>query len=314
MGRLNEIIAFYNVENLFLPDEEYDENREIVSSGLWNWDSQRYENKIFKISHVFDLMRSETGVIPMLIGLSEIENDEVLEDLLEKIPFGENYKKIHYNSKDERGIDVAVLYDKTKLELLSSEAISFEFLIHGNPPYYDTTRDVLWCKFKYEENVFNFFVLHLPSKREKDVNQPKRRFILEKLQKKILDILENTNEGVIVSGDFNENPNEDDIDHFMYEQGIHPVLYNPFEMLFAKKDYSTYYRRQGMGFDQIMLSKHFFRSDSTLKYTDAEIFKHKALSNWGRRSQEPFRTYLGTRYLGGYSDHYPVYVMLSNKK
>lgn len=106
------------------------------------------------------------------------------QHITEQEIFEGKYNFVHYDSLDERGVDTALLYDKSKLILLHSEVYSEIFDIEdGLPNTFDTTRDVLYCQFRYGVIELNVYVLHLPSKREKDVNAPKRKIILDKLKK-----------------------------------------------------------------------------------------------------------------------------------
>lgn len=305
-----ELFSFYNVENLFLPDTKPNHKLDPTLSGLRNWDEQRYRNKIFKIAHVFQLMKEENGVLPFMIGLSEISGRKVLEDLVKMEPFNSEYGIIHYNSMDERKVDVAMIYNKNKVEVIDSEAITFFFeILNKNTENYDTTRDVLYSKVKYKGQVINVFIAHLPSKREKDVNKPKRTFILNEIRKRILDIANEEQEHVILCGDFNENPDDENLVKILYDDAHVKVLENPFEQLFSTRNYSTFHYKSGLLFDQVILSKSFFKDNTVLSFQNAEVFRSEKISSRDRRFQgRPFRTYAGTRYLGGYSDHFPVFV------
>lgn len=307
-----ELFAFYNVENLFLPDPPSNHRLDPTKSGLRNWDERKYRDKLFKISHVFQLMKEETGILPCMIGLSEISGRKVLEDLVEMSPFNSQYGIVHYNSMDERKVDVALLYDKSKIEIIDSEAITFFFEIaDNNPENYDTTRDVLFSKVKYKEEIINVFVAHLPSKREKDINQPKRNYILSEIRNRILQIVNVEKENVILCGDFNENPDDEYLVKILFDDMHQKVLQNPFQELYSTKNYSAYHYKSGLLFDQILLSQSFFDNDQHLSFYDARIFKPEKLRSRNKMfSERPFRTYAGTRYLGGYSDHFPVYVVL----
>jgi exonuclease III len=307
-----ELFAFYNVENLFLPDPPSNHRLDPTNSGLRNWDERKYRDKLFKISHVFQLMKEETGILPCMIGLSEISGRKVLEDLVEMSPFNSQYGIVHYNSMDERKVDVALLYDKSKIEIIDSEAITFFFEIaDNNPENYDTTRDVLFSKVKYKEEIINVFVAHLPSKREKDINQPKRNYILSEIRNRIIQIVNVEKENVILCGDFNENPDDEYLVKILFDDMHQKVLQNPFQELYSTKNYSAYHYKSGLLFDQILLSQSFFDNDKHLSFYDARIFKPEKLRSRNKMfSERPFRTYAGTRYLGGYSDHFPVYVVL----
>lgn len=311
-----EMFSFYNVENLFLPDPKPAHRLDPTRSGLKNWDEQRYRNKLFKISHVFQLMKEENGVLPFLIGLSEVSGRKVLEDLVEMEPFNDQYGIVHYNSMDERKVDVALLYDKTKVEIIDSETITFFFEIINkkNTENYDTTRDVLFSKIKYKGSVVNVFIAHLPSKREKDVNKPKRDFILNEIRSRILRIVLEEKEHVILCGDFNENPDDENLVKILYDNDHEEVLVNPFQELFSTRNYSTFHYKSGLLYDQIILSKSLFDND-VLNFQNANIFNSEKISSRTRNFEgRPFRTYAGTRYLGGYSDHFPVFVQFEETK
>lgn len=310
-----ELIAFYNVENLFSPDPPQVHKLDPTLSGLRNWDERRYRNKLFKIAHVFQLIQETENSLPFLIGLSEIQGQKPLEDLIAMEPFNSNFGVVHYDSMDERGVDVALLYDKNKVEIISSEPITYFFEIEDdNPANYDTTRDVLLCKVKYLGEIINVFVVHLPSKREKDINKPKRDYIMQDLREKVLNLIKNQNEAVIVCGDFNENPIDDNIMNLQYDYNSEKMMINPYLHLFEKQNFSTFHYKDGLLFDQIILSEKFFTGNFCLEFYDAKVFNHPKLSNYDKKfAGRPFRTYAGTRYLGGYSDHFPVITELKKK-
>ncbi|WET00388.1 endonuclease [Chryseobacterium arthrosphaerae] len=306
---LKELFSFYNVENLFLPDPKPVHKLDPTRSGLRNWDEKRYKNKIFKISHVYQLMKEENGILPFIIGLSEVSGRKVLEDLLEMEPFNSEYGIVHYNSMDERKVDVAMLYDKNKVEVIDSETITFFFEIgNKNTGNYDTTRDVLFSKIKYKDEIINVFIAHLPSKREKDINKPKRAFILNEIRQRILKIVNEDKEHVILCGDFNENPDDENLVQILYGNDHEKVLINPFQQLFSARNYSTFHYKSGLLYDQIIMSRSLL-DNKTLTFQDAHIFNSEKISSRTRNFEgRPFRTYAGTRYLGGYSDHFPVFV------
>jgi len=305
-----ELFSFYNVENLFLPDPPPKHKLDPTISGLRNWDEKRYKNKLFKISHVFQLMKEKNGILPFIIGLSEVSGRKVLEVLVKLEPFNSNYGIVHYNSMDERKVDVAMLYDKNKVEVIDSETITYFFeIIDKNTENYDTTRDVLYSKVKYKGEVINVFIAHLPSKREKDINRPKRAFILSEIRGRILSLLNKDKEHVILCGDFNENPDDENLIKILFDDSQNKVLENPFLELFSTRNYSTFHYKSGLLFDQIILSKSLFNNDLAISYKKAGIFNSEKISSrTGNFKGRPFRTYAGTRYLGGYSDHFPVFV------
>lgn len=305
-----ELFSFYNVENLFLPDPKPVHRLDRTNSGLRNWDEKKYKDKLFKISHVFQLMKEENGVLPFMIGLSEISGKKVLEELVKLSPFNSEYGIVHYNSMDERKVDVALIYDKNKVEIIDSEAITFFFeIINKSTENYDTTRDVLYSKVNYKGEIINVFIAHLPSKREKDINKPKRAFILGEIRARILNIVSTENEHVILCGDFNENPDDENLIKTLYDDDHKKVLENPFQELFSTRNYSAFHYKSGLLFDQIILSKSFFEDNIGLSFQNAGVFNSEKISSRNKKFEgRPFRTYAGTRYLGGYSDHFPVFV------
>lgn len=305
-----EMVMFYNVENLFLPDPKPMHHRDPTFSGLRNWDERKYTGKLHKIAHVFNLIAEEKNQLPMLVGLSEIQGDKPLQDLINLPPLKDKYAIVHYESMDERGVDVALLYDKSKIEILSSEPISFVFEIEDdNPENYDTTRDILHCRVKFKDSIINVFVFHLPSKREHDVNRPKRIYIVNEIKERISKILESPDEAVILCGDFNENPDDENLNKLLYDDKFNKILNNPYLDTYNNKIFSTFHYKDGLLFDQIIFSNHFLEENFSLLYNSAVVFKPEKISNWDKKFLgRPFRTYAGTRYLGGYSDHFPVIV------
>lgn len=312
----SEIIAFYNVENLFLPDPPVRHRHDPTPSGLRNWDARKYENKLRKIAHVFRLIIQQYDELPMLIGLCEVQGRKPLEDLVELEPFNSAYGIVHFNSMDERGVDVALLYDKNKIEILSAEPLSYFFTVEmPNYEYYDTTRDVLHCKVRVRGVVMHVFVLHLPSKREKDVNRSRRQYILNDLRAKVSAIVQQDDEPVMICGDFNENPDDSLVTGFLYDADFNKMLINPFAELFQNRMYSTFHYKSGLLFDQILLSRHFTDAGFPFSLHTAAVFNHDSLqSRGGKLDGRPFRTFAGTRYLGGYSDHFPVICQLKNTR
>ncbi len=307
----SEIVLFYNTENFFPPDKPQNHKTDPTNSGLQGWDERKYIHKLNRIARVFQLVEEEEGVLPMIIGLAEIQSDKVLQDLVNLPPFFNKYKFVHYESLDERGVDVALLYNPEKIEVLHSEPISYLFEMEdGSDKYIDTTRDILYCKVKYLEEIINVFVCHFPSKRENDINKPKRDYIINDLKKKISSI--SKDEFILVIGDFNENPDDQSLLNLISKEiDQKNEITNVFLPLFQNKEYSTYHIKEGLLFDQILISDSFFKKDSPLKFSKAKIFNPPEMCDTENSTiKKPYRTYAGRRYLGGYSDHFPVFISL----
>ncbi len=311
-----EIVAFYNVENLFDTIDDPDKfDDEFTPEGKREWTEKRYENKIYKISGTIKDLALKNGVPPFLMGLTEIENEKVLKDLQFHLPA---YQYIHYESKDERGIDVALMYDPEKFFVTHSEPIYIDLSQVSEEE--DYTRDILYVNGSYQNQLIHIFVGHLPSKRNQDINLEKRIFALRNLAKKIDSIYQKEPQpAIIIMGDMNENPTRQILrDEIGFTSDIEKVregvFYNPFIDEFEKGGYSLYHKNDGMLFDQIILSPYFFSKGSKLKYSFADVFDDLKLKEWQPKfKNKPYRTYVGRKYLGGYSDHFPVFVEFNDK-
>lgn len=315
--QMHHTIAFYNVENLY--DIVKDKNKlddDYTYYGKKSWTLNRYKHKLIKIAKTISLIgEEETSRLPTFFGLCEIENKKVIEELLKEFPFRANYGYVHTDSLDERGIDTVFFYNK---EFFTLEKYDFiRIPVYNNQGVRDYTRDITYAQGKFVGKDIHFFVLHLPSKRENDSNKPKRIVLLHKLRERIDEIFNNECDAqIIIMGDLNENPTAEYLTKELhckkYESDLNSTdFYNPYENLYSERKYSTYHHKKGLLFDQILLSASFFNKESQLIYKKAEIFNKSYLQNKERgKLGTPWRTYTGSRYLGGYSDHYPVYVVI----
>ena len=305
-------IAFYNVENLFdIEDSPRTLDREFTPKGKKKWGPYRYQLKVEKLGKAISRIGEDYCLLPpVFIGLAEVENSGVLDDLIQSeglqyLP----YDYVHYDSPDERGIDTALLYNKDLFELLESKAIPI--ILYGTNKVRDYTRDILYVKGILNNELVHIYVNHWPSKRSGfDETRLKRIEIARILHQKI-DTIEEENPKVIIMGDFNDNPDDDSIyKHLVSEKYINPSL-----KLYQNGKGASKFYGQWMLFDQIILSKNFFIPDeSSLVFKEAAVFNALFLENpRGRHKSEPFRTYTGKYYQGGYSDHFPVYVLLDKK-
>lgn len=304
-----EIIAFYNVENLFPPDPPSTHFLDPTPSGLRNWDERKYHIKIRKLVEVFQLIKDEERELPMIIGLAEINGKKPVQDLLSNQIF-KNYRSVQFEGTDARGMGVALIYDQVKLQLLHSESLNFagNFMHEGE---LKPSRSILKCLFQVEDFIFTVYVLHLPSQREKNIKINLRKQIVQELKEEILQ--QPPNEPVIILGDFNENPVEEIISS-LYHLSETRKFENPFLNLFQKGVFSAFHYQNGLLFDQILLSEDFFQEGSPLKFSEEKVFKPLRLHSSGKKfAGRPARTFAGTRYLGGYSDHFPVLVSLIKK-
>jgi predicted extracellular nuclease len=304
-------IAFYNLENLFdtvndprILDDDF------TPKGKNHWNHKRYKNKIRKLGKVIAQIGFEKSYYaPAIIGVVEVENDQVLQDLVDsKALKNEHYGLVHYDSPDERGIDVALLYKKELFELLHSQ--TFPLILYGNNGERDYTRDVLLVKGNLNGELIFILVNHWPSRRNGNGETDDKRISAAQLVSSIVDKInvETPNAKIIIMGDFNDDPTSDSIKNHL----VNNNFYNPMETLISKGNGTLNHQKQWHLFDQILFSKNFIDltpNKHSFKY--AEVFDQQFLKVWkGKYKGNPFRTYIGNWYQGGLSDHFPVYVYL----
>lgn len=303
-------IGFYNVENLFdIRNDKATNDDYFTKKSPIKWTKQRYNSKLKKIGHVISAVgKEETHNTPAIFGLAEVENTKVIEDLIASEHLKDyTYKYIHFNSKDERGIDVALVYDTSVFKVAHSEIVSYHFDDNGNTDY---TRDILLVSGLLDGLELHCIVNHWSSRREgvKESNH-KRVKAAQKVNDLIKSIrTKSPNAKIVVMGDFNDNPGNDSVQNLVNESQLHNVTA-------ALRSYSrgtVFHKRQWYLFDQILLSTNFFEEkDNSLQFNTANIYDPDFLKTFkGRQKGSPFRTYKGRQYQGGYSDHFPVYVVL----
>jgi predicted extracellular nuclease len=304
-------IAFYNLENFFDTfDDPFKLDDDFTPWGFKKWSKNRYQTKLKKLSKAINKIANPHGNMPpVMVGLAEVENKTVLSDLLNTKPLKlRGYDYIHFDSPDERGIDTALIYLKDKFEPISMKPISV--LVHELDGTPDATRDILYVEGLMNKEKVHVFVNHWPSKRDGDsVTEHKRVAAAQHIVDIIEGIEQKENEpNFVIMGDFNANPHAESIEKLVSNGN----LYNPMRQLLTYVRGSANYRREWNLFDQILVSHTFFNYEpQTHSFAHAEIFDEKFLKTFkGRYKGSPFRTYRGRKYLGGYSDHFPVYIKM----
>ncbi len=304
-------IAFYNLENFFnTVDDPNTFDEDFTPSGKYAWSKTRFRKKTYKLATVIaNIAKDETQKVPVLLGVAEVENRFVLEELTKSKPIQDvNYQIIHYDSPDERGIDVAVLYDPKYFEVAHSEAIPIK--IEDEKGEIDATRDGLYVRGLLNNEEVHVFVCHWPSRRGDSESTNYKRV---QAAKQMTSFIENNeaiseNSKIIIMGDFNDGPANESIEKYL----VTNRFYNPFESLKDIARGSLNYNEEWILFDQIIISHNFLRTEKNKNsFKEANIFdKHFLKEFEGKHEGNPFRTYKGKRYLGGYSDHFPVYILL----
>lgn len=304
-------IAFYNTENLFdIYNDRSKHDRDYLPNSERRWIKKRYQNKLNKIGlAISKIGLAETGNLPSIIGLAEVENGKVIRDLLDTTHLKNSpYDYVHFNSKDERGMDVAFIYNTTKFTVTHSEiyAIQFERPEGGD----DFTRDILLVTGMLQGETISVLVNHWSSRREgTQLSEVKRLQASEKVSEIIKDIqTKQADAKIIIMGDFNDDPHCKSITQLIENNN----LFNPMNTLRSYNRGSLVHHRKWHLFDQIMFTMPFFESRANhLEFESANIFDADFLKEYkGRYKGTPFRTYAGEKHKGGYSDHFPVYMML----
>ncbi|MDB4292921.1 endonuclease [Maribacter sp.] len=309
-------VAFYNLENLF--DTEHAPNKldqDFTPDGFKKWSMKRYKRKVYKLAKtISEIGNKGSKTPPVLIGVAEVENDGVMADLIGAEHLRAiDYDFVHYDSPDERGIDTALIYHKEFFEVLHSEPIT---LYVNNPDgVRDTTRDILYVHGTLNKEEVHIFVNHWPSRRDGEVETGYKRVkaaqTVSEYMKKLETRFENPN--YIVLGDFNDDPESESIQNLVNGSG----LYNPMAKLHIPVQRgSANYQKSWSMFDQIMVSHSFLNHEKgTHSFAHANIFDEKFLTEFkGKYKGTPYRTYAGRKYIGGYSDHFPVYIQLKYNK
>ncbi|MEO9512342.1 MAG: endonuclease/exonuclease/phosphatase family protein [Flavobacteriaceae bacterium] len=312
-------VVFYNVENLFDTVNDsltFDDQR--TPDGAYNWTRERYEQKIERISQVLSAIGEETTMAPDVIGLCEVENRKVIEDLINhENLLGDDYGIVHFDSPDARGIDVALLYKKASY--LPSSFKSHRLLLFDELGQRNYTRDQLVVGGLLDDEEFYFIVNHWPSRRGGTSKSAPNRLKAAFLNKRIIDSIQklNIDAKIISMGDLNDDPRDDSLKKVLKTTGKENQfdslsLFNPMEKLHKKGLGSLAYRDKWNLFDQFFMTPNLVnRSKETYSYWKVGIHSPSVLRTpQGKYKGYPFRTYTGNNHAGGYSDHFPVYLHL----
>lgn len=312
-------IGFYNVENLFdTINNPLTNDVEFTPEGSKNYNTKIYLDKLDKLAQVISEIGTEMtpdGV--SILGLAEVENRKVMEDLAaHPLIADRNYKIVHFDSPDGRGIDVALYYQPKYFTVLESRPITMMANEDGSPR---KTREILYVSGLFDGDLIHILVNHWPSRRGGErATQPLRNAAAE-INKQMIDSLValDPNAKIIVMGDFNDDPTSPSMRKVLQakakpEQVKPGGLFNPSFDLY-KKGYGTLaYQDAWSLFDQVVVSYGW------LDKQQQGYFFHKFVvynprymrQSTGRFKGYPLRTFVGDTYMGGYSDHFPSYVFL----
>ena len=312
------MVAFWNMENFFDPfvDSTLSYN-DFTSEGAQHWTSSRFyrkRNNLYKAILAFS-QRQPIGIL----GVCEVENDFVLNALFGSSPLKcYNYRWVHYDGPDRRGIDPAIVYSKDLLQLVYSEAIPYR---NPNDPNM-VSRDILYAKFfDYHHDTLHCFVNHWPSKYRGELETVEARDCAAAIVRHKVDSIQQMirDAKIIIMGDFNDTPDAPCISEVLGAQppskdhsdtSLINLFTNPAELGFKG---TIKHQDSWMIFDQIIISKSLLYNDSLYcTSSDARIVHNDFLlqEDPTYHGQKLNRTYIGPQYYGGFSDHLPVLLLL----
>jgi hypothetical protein len=314
------IAAFYNLENFYdTSNNPIVNDDEFTSGGLKKYTYKIYGDKIDRLTKVIAEIGTDKSMDGVsILGVAEIENDTVLNDLIHHPSLKKrNYQFVHYDSKDLRGIDVALIYNPRYLTIEFSKQITVSLTNARKEKM--ATRDILLVKGKLDGELIYILVNHWPSKRGgEDQTTESRNTAAAVCRSEINSILlVDPSAKIMVMGDLNDNPDSYSVtkvlgtnsNRYQLKRG---ELYNPWTEMYAK-GFGTLANQDSWSlFDQILLSGSWLKNDQLgFYFYKQEIFKRwYMIENRGRYKGYPMRTWDGNSYRGGYSDHFPTYLIL----
>lgn len=309
-------VAFYNVENLFdtidTPDK-FDE--EFTPESYKEWNTVRYEKKLADLAKV--ICSIDTVNLPVLLGVAEIENDVVLNDLINQASLKKaKYNIVWHDGPDFRGIDCALLYNPSVFKVDETEFIPI--LNPANPEF--KTREVVYVKGNLNKETVHVFVNHWPSRRGgAEVSEPNRVLVAQVVRKKVDEIFAaDANANIIIMGDMNDEPTNMSLSDVLMANSNDVVPENNqlVNLMYddCRKGLGSYrYRGDWDMIDNMIVSGALINKTKGLKTTlDNGYIFHKPFMEFVDKNGEtsPNRTY-GRSYYGGISDHFPIYMTLN---
>jgi predicted extracellular nuclease len=286
-------ILFWNTENLFdYKDDPKKNDNEFLPDATRRWTYFRYRDKLKNLAK--GIIASGDEYVPDLVGLCEVENDSCLYDLTRRSPLKEaGYRYVMTDSPDQRGIDVALLYQRGSFKLLQHQSIRIPFKQVKKAP----TRDILHVVGKVVSgDTLDVMVVHYPSRRGGKAKSEPYRLLVAEILKHAVDsvMLVRQNPNVVIMGDFNDGPSSPVMKKLCSDGRL-------VNLMQGKKEGTYRYRGAWEILDQFLVSEN-------VRTKNAEVLQHPFLLEEDEKygGNKPFRTYNGMRYQGGFSDHLPI--------
>jgi hypothetical protein len=311
------VIGFYNVENLYdTIDDPLKDDDEFTPAGKLRWTSERYYHKLNRLSEVIAAIGSEVSANgPELLGLCEVENSAVLKDLFAAPALSKRqYRHILMEGPDARGVDVALAYDPAVFEL--KKAVSYHVKLATDSTH--KTRDILVVSAMYHGDPVCVLVNHWPSRRGGEFASRANRIAAAIKARAIADSVLNSEPKthLIIMGDLNDDPVNESVKKVLgtsadLQDLKNNQFFNPMEKLYKRGIGTLAWQDSWNLFDQVLLSANWFAQNQRWAFRSAGVYNKKFLaSSQGKYRDYPFRTYSGGSYTGGYSDHFPAFIVL----
>ena len=293
-----------NCENLF--DTRHDSLKndlEFLPDGSYRWTPYRYWAKL---NHLGQEIVALSNPIPDFVAMCEVENDSVMFDLTRRsLLRNAGYEYVMTSSPDERGIDVALLYQPASFALLHSHSIRIKPLPDTRP-----TRDILYASgLIITGDTLHVFVVHAPSRRGgEQASRPYRLLVASQLAEAVDSVYAISRDAkIIIAGDFNDYA-DSPVLQYLYEHHLINISSDAQGSHGAKATYR--WHGEWRSLDQILCSPSLAARKQSSVIGDLPFLLEDDEKYGGKK---PYRTYLGPRYLGGYSDHLPLVVQLKNE-
>ncbi len=317
-------IGFYNLENLFdTIDSPTTNDADFLPKGRLLWNTSKYVSKMANIAKVISLLATELnpdGVA--MLGVAEVENRKVLEDLVQQDSLkNRHYEIVHYDSPDERGIDVGLLYNPKYFTVTASRAVPV-IIVDEKTGERNFTRDILYVSGVFDGEPLHIMVGHWPSRRGGESASARGRLIAAGVVKHIVDSLSvaDPNTKIIFMGDLNDDPTNKSMTTVLKARANADELkademYNPMYHLYKTGGGTMAYRDAWSLFDQVIVSRALVNKKTAgWQLYKAVVFRQPwLLQTEGAYRGYPFRTFVGDIFIDGYSDHLPVFLYFLKK-
>ena len=315
------LVGFYNLENLFdTIDNPLTNDEEFLPNGTNQWNTEKYTSKLHNMAYAISTIGTDytpDGVA--VLGLSEMENRTVLEDLVAQPELKDrNYQIVHYDSPDRRGVDVGLIYNPKYFTVTNTT--STKTVVPDQPDF--ITRDQLVVSGIFDGEPMHFIVMHWPSRYGGEKRSMPGRVAAATLCRHLADSLMaiDPNAKIIMMGDLNDYPTNKTVTKYLRATGYIDKLkegefFNPMYDLHIKGIGTNYYSDVPGVLDQTILTPALLPTDySTYQFKNAKVHNKEFLKqHGGKYNGFPFRTFGSGVWMGGYSDHFPVYVILLKK-